>query len=363
MQQEIRNRPSRGVRRLAVAGLAALCLGAFLVLLVSGPAGCRSERGDGIGSAASPMARVTAPEADSRSPGLPSIPDLAPQALGKPYRDLRRHTTHPLGEVSGIDISPDGGTIIFASTQDGATPNIYMKREGSAGVIRKTSGRSWDIQPRISPNGDSIAFASDRDGNFDVWIIPAHGAGGLEQVTSSTDDEVHPTWSPDGNKLAICRLSKTHGWNLWILDRQDQSAMELGPGLFPDWSPTGEWIAFQKPSDREPHWFGIWIIRPDGSEVRQVVTPEGFWAVEPAWSPAGDMIAYAAARKTLGDARRSDGGRIWVVELVHGKTFRLTDGPGTDACPVWGLGGRLYFISDRLEGRSVWSLVPPEVKE
>jgi TolB protein len=267
----------------------------------------------------------------------------------------------PMGEVSGIDVSPDGSTILFAGTGDGPTPNLYMKREGTAGFVRKTSGRAWDIQPRFSPDGGSIAFASNRDGNFDIWIIPVEGNGGCEQVTSSSEDEVHPAWSPDGKKLACSRLSGKHGWNLWVLDREEGSTVELGPGLFPDWSPTGEWIAFQKPSDGEPRRFGIWLIRPDGSEVRQVVAGDDFWAVDPAWSPAGDALAFAAVRSASGDARKSDGGRIWIVEMAHGRTFRLTDGPGTEGSPAWGLGGRIYFVSDRIEAPSIWSLLPPEV--
>jgi TolB protein len=346
----------------ATAARTALRLAAALGLLavLLGPWACFHRKGSGNGplDPAMPMVRP-APSAEA---GLPSIPQSSATMLGKPYRDLHRHTTHKMGEVSGIDVSPDGSTLLYSSTQDGPTPNLYLKRENGAGVVRKTSGPYWDIHPKYSPDGRWIAFASNRDGNFDIWIIPAEGASGMEQVSSSADDEVHPTWSPDGKKIALSRLSGTHGWNIWILDREDQSVVELGPGLFPEWSPTGEWIVFQKPSEREPRRFGIWIIRPDSSEVRQVVAGDDFYAVDPAWSPAGDLLAFAAAKDTSGDARRTDGGRIWLVELTHGKMYRITDGPGTDASPVWGLGGRLYFISDRLDSRSIWSLLPPEVK-
>jgi Tol biopolymer transport system component len=288
-------------------------------------------------------------------------PDLA-ALVGKPYRDLRRHTAYQIGEVSGIDVSPDGTRLLYSSTQDGTTPNLYLKDESGAGVIRKTSGRFSDIHPRFSPDGRWIAFASNRDGNFDIWIIPAEGAGGAEQLTSSPDDEVHPSWSPEGRKIALCRLSAAQGWNLWVLDHEGQGAVELGPGLFPDWSPTGEWIAFQKQSEREPHWFGLWIIRPDGSEVRQLVAGDGFGAMEPTWSPGGDLLAFTAVKRP-GDPSRRAAGEIWVVEVSHGKRYQITDGPGADAAPVWGLQDRIYFTSDRLGARSIWSLIPPEVAE
>lgn len=323
--------------------------------------GCLGWHRGEAGPIASPN-MVRSPSIESGGTAVPAIPDLDQTMMGKPYRDLRRHTPQDLGEVSGIDVSPDGTSLLFSSVGDGSTPNLRLKKENEAGLVRKTSGPFWDIHPRFSPDGRSIAFASNRDGNFDLWIIPAEGSGGMEQVTSSPDDEVHPTWSPDGKKIAYSRLSRTHGWTLWMIDRVNGSVTELGPGLFPDWSPTGEWIAFQKPADREPRWFGLWIVRPDSSEVRQVLAGDGFWAAEPTWSPAGDLLAFTTAKAIAGDVRKCDGGRICVLELAHGKMYRVTDGPGKDSSPAWGIGGRIYFISDRLEGSSIWSLLPPEVK-
>jgi TolB protein len=183
----------------------------------------------------------------------------------------------------------------------------------------------------------------------------------MEQVTSSSDDEVHPAWSPDGRKIALSRTSRDQGSILWILDREDHSAVELGPGLFPDWSPTGEWIVFQKPSERPPYWHGIWMIRPDGSEVRQLVASADFGAVDPCWSPDGTLLSFVAVKRGGGDPRTSATGQIWVLEVARGKLYQVTEGP-EDGTPAWGLDGRIYFSSRRLGVRGLWSLVPPEVE-
>jgi len=339
----------------------------LLALLGTSIPGCMFFRGKGSSPSKLPEARTAGLDSEgSRADGEERAPrspfEYTPSLVGKPYEDLRRHTMHALGAIAGIDVSPDGAALLYSSTQDGAAANIYIKRENSPGVTRKTSGRSWDIHPRFSPDGKWIAFASDRDGNFDIWIIPAGAAGGAEQFTSSPEDDLSPTWSPDGRKIALCRRSPDHGWTLWILDRSDQSVVELGPGLLPAWSPTGEWIAFQKPSEREPHWFGLWIIRPDGSEVRQVVAGDGFGAMAPSWSPEGHSIAFSAVRQGTGDIRQVVRGDVWVTKLSSGKMYRITSGPGTEATPVWGLGGRIYFASDRRDGAGIWSLLPPEVE-
>ena len=42
--------------------------------------------------------------------------------------------------------------------------------------------------------------------------------------------------------------------------------------------------------------------------------------------------------------------------------YQVTEGPGAEGWPVWALGGRIYFVSERPEGRAIWSLLPPEVK-
>ena len=303
-------------RRLAAILLATGISG--LTLLVLGSCAGRGREGTPF---ASPRPRI-GDEGGSRASSAWA------GAIGKPYRDLRRHTQSPLGEVWGIDVSPDGGTLLYASTQDGPSPNLFLKREGEAGMIRKTSGRWRDIHPRFSPDGRSIAFASDRDGNFDIRIVPAEGAGGTEQVTSSPDDEVHPSWSPDGARLAFCRLSPRHGWSIWVLDRRGGTAVELGPGMNPEWSPTGDWIAFEKPSDREPRWFGIWTVRPDASELRQVVAGDSSGAIEPAWSPTGELLAFTSVEGPAADSRRGTGGRIWVVEMAHGEDVPHHRGAG-----------------------------------
>jgi len=74
-----------------------------------------------------------------------------------------------------------------------------------------------------------------------------------------------------------------------------------------EWSPTGEWLAFERqpwPGSSSLGW-DLWVVRPDGSELRQV-TNHGL--VLPHfgtyWSPDGSQLYYVKQRelgKLVGD--------------------------------------------------------------
>ena len=60
----------------------------------------------------------------------------------------------------------------------------------------------------------------------------------------------------------------------------------------PDWSPTGERIAF---TGRSNGVLNIFTIRPDGSEQR-MITSNRHNDEDPSWAPDGRFIAFASDR-------------------------------------------------------------------
>jgi TolB protein len=51
----------------------------------------------------------------------------------------------------------------------------------------------------------------------------------------------------------------------------------------PDWSPAGDWIAFGSLRPGAP-FFDLYVMRPDGTDVRQVTTDPAKEA-NPVWGP------------------------------------------------------------------------------
>lgn len=109
-------------------------------------------------------------------------------------------------------------------------------------------------------------------------------------------------WSPDGEWIAFVqsgrvRLVRPDGQDLQVLDTGTLSPQGVS------WSPDGQWVLFSViyglGSDR-----GLWVIRPDGTGLRQLRKPPkeemcigcessfNWHASLPHWSPDGLRITY-----------------------------------------------------------------------
>ena len=89
------------------------------------------------------------------------------------------------------------------------------------------------------------------------------------------------------------------GWSLWIIELEGQKRTQLGSGLYPEWSPDGKYLAFQRPSLRGKGWFGIWIVNVEGGPPRQVACDENWGSIQPAWSANSRRIVYSTARNPV----------------------------------------------------------------
>jgi TolB protein len=358
-----------------------LSLAAGGAIVLSNLGGCTSAR-DHEARTAESGAATTQPAvaaADPDEPRLASSGDAQLTLFGEfPDRQripfhaqasspMKQHTFENEGADFDVEVSPDGKSIVFASTRHTIRPNIYLKTVDGRAVTQLTDDPAGDVEPAFSPDGRQIAFASNRAGNWDIWMMSLQG-GRATQITHSPQHEVHPTFSPDGKQIAYCLFNaRADQWELWVLNlAQPDSRRMIGLGLFPDWSPKADSIVYQRARERGGRWFSIWRVDLENGEPRfptELAARSEMALIQPTWSPDGDWITYGTAQiGTGGDVNESGSstltrGDIWMLRADGSSAVQLTDS-GINFGSAWGPDERIYFTSLQNGHENIWSVRP-----
>lgn len=307
----------------------------------------------------------------AQTPGASVFGEVSDKYMGPTSFGLQHTGADNLDQVSfshdgadfDPDISPDGATIVFASTQHAPTADIYRKGVNGHTITQLTNDPANDVMPSISPDGSRIAFASDRSGAWNIYLMNASG-GQAVQLTNDPSPQLHPSWSSDGRHITYCRLGDTSGrWELWVMEVQNPAVRHfIGYGLLPEWSPTEDKIVFQRSRQRGDRFFSIWTIDfvdGEGMNPTEIVSSPVAACVNPSFSPDGRRIAFAVVPNPDHQSGGTpDVADLWITNIDGSGRANLTGGYFTNLMPTWGHDHRIYFISNRSGTDNIWALRP-----
>jgi Tol biopolymer transport system component len=113
---------------------------------------------------------------------------------------------HPLMGLGQIDYdpvwAPDGGSIVFTSDREGSADLFRVKPDGTR-IERLTDSPAYDDQAAFSPDGKQLVFVTTRNGGTaDLWTMDLQTKKG-KALTSGPGGDFRPSWSPDGKWIAF----------------------------------------------------------------------------------------------------------------------------------------------------------------
>jgi len=209
------------------------------------------------------------------------------------------------GTEMSVDLSPDGGWIVFD-----LLGHIYRlpASGGTAESLTQNSGVAMNYHPRVSPDGQLIAFISDREGQNNLWVMNADGSNPRAIFKDNNARASMPAWTPDGQYIIVRRSGLGGG----------------GAGS------------------------GLYMYHRDGGDGVSLVTDAG--AQWPSVSPDGKYLYYQVRANGGSDPVR---GRDQVrrFEFATGKTMDITAGTGDGAAAGRGSSGGAFAPEISPDGR------------
>jgi TolB protein len=257
---------------------------------------------------------------------------------------------HRISRDSSIALSPAwspaGDRVAYMSYKNG-DPAIYEIDLATERSTVRVDLPGMDLTPSYMPDGTHLGFFFNDTATTEIYTYDLVRSCCPERATFARyANSLSPTFAPDGRRFAFNsdRLGQLH---IFVQDMDNGSAELVTPYIYdrsvhnagPDWSPTGDRIAFHG-------WVGgtpqIFTVAPDSRGLRQL-TQQGR-NEDPSWAPDGRHIVFASTR---------DGATgLWVLDVVSGRIRRVVSVAGA-RLPDWS--GRLDSASQSTSGAAVGS--------
>lgn len=255
-------------------------------------------------------------------------------------RKLELEDIFELEYAADPQISPSGGDVVYVRNSmdimaDRRRASLWIVNGDGSEHRPITTGARNDASPRWSPDGDRIVYISRANGAAELYVRWL-ASGQTARLTQLARRPEGIAWSPDGRHIAFSMFVPSKSESLVRMPAKPEGARWARPPKVID----DLTYRFDGHGYLDQGYYQLFVLPAEGGTPRQLTSGDFHHRGEPAWTPDGKALVFAANRHENWqfDPLNSE---IYSVSIEDRSITQLTDRQGPDAFPRVSPDGRM----------------------